>query len=101
MNNTTLTQKQARRIEVQSQMKSLTDEYMPLKYELSDLNDEIEQLEEELQKIDDVQTDATFDKLIESVTGHTILTPEEEEEILNPQRQPKAWSHADDGDIDR
>ena len=106
MNNmeTLLSQKIARRIEVQSQMKSLTDEYMPLKYELSELNDEIEQLEEELQKQEDVQTDARFDELIKDLNDDGMTEEEYKESLGNdagkydeiPQRQPKAWSHADD-----
>jgi len=93
---TLLSQKQARQSLVQSQMKSLNDEYMPLRIEKEELEEEIEKLEEELQKIDDVQTDARFDEIIAD------LNEPVDEELPEAQRSPEAWSHADDeNDNDR
>jgi predicted nucleic acid-binding Zn-ribbon protein len=107
---TILTQKLARQRLLQSQKRALLDEYMPIKDELETLEDEIEQLEEELQKIDDVQTDARFDELIKDLNDDGMTEEEYKESLGNdagkydevPQRQPKAWSHADDeNDQDR
>ena len=100
---TLLAQKKARQQLVQSQMKSLREEYMILKEEDSNLTEEIEQLEEELQKIDDVQTDARFDELIEDIKvekSFDELLGSPMEEINNFILKP--WSHADDeNDNDR
>jgi predicted nucleic acid-binding Zn-ribbon protein len=103
---TTLTQKLARQRLLQSQKRALLDEYMPIKEELETLEDEIEQLEEELQKIDDVQSDARLDELIKNLNEPAVkngyigklegVVNLSDEELLEYQRQPKAWSHADD-----
>jgi predicted nucleic acid-binding Zn-ribbon protein len=92
---TTLTQKLARQRLLQSQKRALLDEYMPIKEELETLEDEIEQLEEELQKQDNVQTDARLDEIIKDLNDQALKQTEIEEFEI-PQRQPKAWSHADD-----
>ena len=89
---TILTQKLARQRLLQSQMRALDEELIAMAEEVETLADEIEQLEEELQKQEDVQTDARFDELIDNMMGN----PLEEIDELIPQRQPKAWSHADE-----
>jgi hypothetical protein len=76
---------------------------MLIKEELETLEDKIEQLEEELQKQEDVQTDARFDEIIADLNDDGMTEEEYKESLGNdagkydePQRQPKAWSHADD-----
>jgi predicted nuclease with TOPRIM domain len=101
-----LSRKIARKNLLQSQKRALLDEYMPIKEELETVEEEIEKLEEELKKIDNVQSDARLDELIESINDDGVKTIEEneaiDEELSEPQHSPKPWSHADDeNDNDR
>ena len=108
MNNieTLLSQKQARQRLVQSQMKSLRDEYMPLKEEDETLSDEIEQLEEELQKQDDVQTDARFDELIKDIEveksfNNMMGNPLEElDQLIDEIKNPEDYANFDLKDLE-
>ncbi len=105
MNNieTLLSQKQARQQLVQSQMRSLRDEYMPLKEEDETLSDEIEQLEEELQKIDDVQTDARFDELIKDMNDVKTIEENEAiemEQLVDEIKNPEDYANFDLKDLE-
>ena len=109
MNNieTLLSQKQARQSLVQSQMRALTDEYMPLREEKETLDEEIEILKEELQKIDDVQTDARFDEIVDRWDKQTQAVCDditnriiEENQLIDEIKNPEDYANFDLKDLE-
>lgn len=98
--NEQLITKLARLNTLETYKRAMLSDYMPIKNEIEALRDDIEDLEFKLMNIDSAENDKRFDDLIESVTGHTILTAEEEEQLLDEKNNPDDYVESDAKDLE-
>jgi chromosome segregation ATPase len=67
-----LAQKLARLDTLESQRRSMLEEYMPIKNEIEILKDEVEELETQLLSEDQVEDDKRFDEIIDSLHNQAL-----------------------------
>ena len=77
-----LAQKLARLDTLESQRRSMLEEYMPIKNEIEILKDEVNMLEIELLSVEQAEDDKRFDELIESLSGNDLKADKVQKEYI-------------------
>lgn len=102
---------------LESHRRAMLDEYMPIKNRIVELTEEKEKLEEELLSEEQVETDARFDKVIESMKSEQKLheyakqkridmgldkkiTPDEENQLIDEIKNPEDYADFDTKDLE-
>lgn len=100
-----LAQKLARLDTLESQRRSMLEEYMLIKNEIDILKEEVEELETQLLSEDQVEDDKRFDELIESIQDDGVKTIEENEaieleQLIDEIKNPEDYANFDTKDLE-